>query len=250
MKKTYIKNRGRKNRARAGRQTVDASLPEWTVSFLKSSSDLAASSILDSVRELRPKERSALNQGVLAVLRGKRLRRNSALRSGAVRLVVAMLPQTFALFEELLADCSSPLWYEAQFTAFSALDRGDLSQKDQNRILALIQYYLMNVRSESGYAAWKAGDLLGDEWNTPETVQVLENLLFSAKSVAGRKAALHGIEHAIKKVLPSERERLFSLVRKVASLDRSGEVRKHAALALRGVGCHHPISERDSFLRE
>jgi len=153
--------------------------------------------------------------------------------------VVALLPQTFDLFEGLLSDCSSPLWYEAQFTAFSALDRGDLSQRDQNRVLALIERYLMNVKSGSGYAAWKAGDLLGDEWNTTETVQILEKLLFSAKSVAGRKAALHGIEHAIRKALPSERERLFSLIRKLASIDRSAEVREDASLALKGVGCHH-----------
>lgn len=222
---------------------MGSSLPEWTVSFLKRSSDLATSSILDSVRKLRPNERSALNHGVLGVLREKRLKRDSALRSGAVRFVVAMLPQTFDLFEGLLADCSSPLWYEAQFTAFSALERGDLSQRDQNRVLALIERYVMNVKSGSGYAAWKAGDLLGDEWNTPETVQVLEKLLFAAKSVAGRKAALHGIEHAIKKALPSERERLFSLVRKVASLDRSAQVRKDASLTIKGVGCHHMNSE-------
>jgi hypothetical protein len=242
MKRTYVKNRGRRSKARADRHT-DADLPDRTVSFLKSSSDLATSSILRSIRKLLPSDRSALNHGARAVLRGKRLKRDVALRSGAVRLVVALLPQTFDLFEELLSDCSSPVWYEAQFTAFSALDRGDLRKRDQNRVLALLERYLTNIKSGSGYAAWKAGDLLGDEWNSPETVQALERLLFSAKSVAGRKAALHGIEHAIKKALPSERERLFSLIRKVASVDRSGEVRKDASLALKGVGCHHLNSE-------
>lgn len=108
----------------------------------------------------------------------------------------------------------------------------------------------MNVKSESGYAAWKAGDLLGDEWNTRETVQILERLLSFAKHVAGRKAALHGLQHAIKKATPSKRETLFSLIREAASSDTSAEVRKMASLTLEGVGCHHiranPVAAKGS----
>ena len=175
----------------------------------------------------------------LRVLRDYRLKHNGVVRNGAVRLIVTLLPTTFPALEELLSDFSSSLWYEVQFTAFCALDRNDLTGTDQRRVLALVERYLMNVRSESGHAAWKAGDLLGDEWNAPETVQLLERLIFSAKHVAGRKAALHGLEHAIKKAMPADRERLFSLIRTAASADRSAELRKSASLALEGVGCHH-----------
>lgn len=173
------------------------------------------------------------------VLRDKQLKKKTALRDGTARFVVALLPQTFDLLEELLSDCSSSMWYEIQFTIFSALDRKVLREEDQRRVLALVEHYLGKVKSKSGYAAWKAGDLLGDEWNTPETVEILERLIRTAKNVAGRKAALHGMEHAIERAVPSEREKLFSLIRQVASTDPSAEVRRDATLALRGVGCHH-----------
>jgi hypothetical protein len=161
---------------------------------------------------------------------------------------VGLLPKTFAVLEKLLSDFSSPLWYEVQFTLFSALDRDDLSENEQRRVLALIENYLMTVTSGAGYAAWKAGDLLGDEWNSLETVQILARILFSSKNVAGRRAALHGMEHAIKKARPSETERLFSLIRKVASGDRSAKVRKLASLTLAGVGCHHLSANKTSSL--
>jgi hypothetical protein len=174
----------------------------------------------------------------MRVLRTKQLKSNEPLRNGAIRLIVALLPMTFPALKELLSDSSSPLWYEVHFTAFCSLDRDDLTETDQQRVLALVEHYLMNVKTESGYAAWIAGDLLGDEWNTPETVQILETLLFSAKHVAGRKAALHGMQHAIKKARPSEVKRLFSLIRTASSADPSAEVREHASLTLEGVGCH------------
>ena len=219
-----------KEKHRAGKRTTNKRVPEWALSFLKGSSD---------VRRLRPHEQTAMEQPAMRVLRDKRLKRNEALRNGAVRLVVALLPKTFPALEEFLSDSASPLWYEVQFTAFCALDRDDLGQAEQKRVVTLIEDYLMNVKSRSGYAAWKAGDLLGDEWKTRETVQILERALFAAKHAAGRNAALHGLEHAIRKATPSERQRLFSLIRKAASADRSAEVRKNANLTLEGVGCHH-----------
>ncbi len=175
----------------------------------------------------------------MRVLGDKNLKRNETLRNGAARLIVALLPKTFPTLEKLLADFSSPLWYEVQFTAFCSLDRGDLSKSDQRRVLELVEHYLMNVNSAAGRAAWKAGDLLGDEWNAPETVQILERLLFAAKYVPGRKSAIHGLQHAITKAAASERDRIFSLIQKASSVDPSADVRDKATFTLKGVGCHN-----------
>lgn len=89
--------------------------------------------------------------------------KDEKLRAGAVRLIVALLPKTFAALESLLRDCSSPLWYEVHFTIFCALERDNFAPADQARVKQLIREYLLNIRSGSGFAAWKAGDLLGDE---------------------------------------------------------------------------------------
>jgi hypothetical protein len=179
-----------------------------------------------------------LKKCAVRVLGDPRLRRDEKLRSGAVRLIVALLPTTFPLFEKMLSDSSRPLWYEVHFTAFAALDRGDMSEADQKHVLALTEQYLVNAKSEAGFAAWKAGDLLGDEWHSPETVDILERLLSSARYVGGRLAALHGIQHAMNKATPSEKDRLLSLVRKVASDDPSAEVRGHATYTLTDGGCY------------
>ena len=204
---------------------------------------MSSSFIVDDLKKQPDDKQNAMGRHALRVLCDKRLKRDEDLRNGAVRLIVALLPKTFPAVEKLLSDFTSPLWYEVQFTAFSALDRDDLSRNDQGRVLLLIENYLMRVKSESGYAAWKAGDLLGDEWNTHETVQILERLLFSAKYVVGRKAALHGLQHAIGKAVPRERESLFSLIRRAASADPSAEIRKDANLTLEGVGCHRIVAQ-------
>src|SRR5581483_3102931 len=242
MKKTYVRSpqlpkKDRKTSKRT-KQTVNSRVPERALTFFKNISVLASSYILRNLNLLSRDEQTAMQRHAKRVLRYKPLTENEALRNGAVRLIVALLPKTFPALEELLSDSSSPLWYEIHFTAFSALDRDDLTARDQRRVLTLIENYLLNAKSGSGYAAWKAGDLLGDEWNTRETVQVLKELLFSARHVAGRRAALHGMEHAIKKATPLERQSLFSLIRNVASTDASAEIRKDAKMVLKGVGCH------------
>ena len=203
-------------------------IPEWARKFLEENYNH------DS---LTPERRKALERCAIHVLNDEQLKRNENLRNGAVRLIVALLPKTFSALEKLLSDCSTPLWYEVHFVAFNSLDRSDLSETDQMRVLALVEQYLMNAKSEAGFAAWKAGDMLGDEWYTPETLRILEKLVLSARYVAGRKGALHGIQHAMTEVPPSEKERLLSLVRQVASDDPSAEVRDYATYTLKDGGC-------------
>jgi hypothetical protein len=229
MKKTYNRNQKSKKKN---------NLSEWAIGFLNQNSEYASSSILDDFKKFDHRQQAVLEKCALRVLADQRFRRNEKLRSGAVRLIVALLPHTFHAFEKLLSDFSLSFWYEVHFTAFSALDRRDLSEADQRRVLALVEKYVQNSKSEAGFAAWKAGDILGDEWFGPETVEILERLLSSARYVAGRNAALHGIQHAMSEVTPSEKKRLQSLVRKVASKDRSSEVRDYASYTLTDGGCY------------
>jgi hypothetical protein len=220
------------------KQNTNSRVPGWALAFLQSNSKFDSASILAELRRLSKTQRNAMARQALRVLGDKNLKKNEILRNGAVRLIVALLPKTFPVFEKLLADFSSALWYEVQFTIFCSLDRGDLSKSDQRRVLTLIEHYLMNVKSWAGRAAWKAADLLGDEWNAPETVRILERLLFTAKHVSGRKSAIHGLEHAIDKANAPERDRLFELIQQAASKDPSAKIRQRASSTLRGVGCH------------
>lgn len=204
---------------------MKAQIPEWARKCLEENCNYA------------PERSKALKRCAIHVLAYEKLKRNENLRIGAVRLIVELLPKTFPVLERLLSDNSSPLWYEVHFTAFNSLDRSDLSETDQVRVLALVEDYLMNAKSDAGAAAWKAGDMLGDEWYTPETLRILEKLALSARYVAGRKGALHGIQHAMDETTPSEMKRIRALLRKVASEDPSAEVRDYATYTLTDGGC-------------
>lgn len=231
MKKTYDKSHKSSPKKKANR------IPEWIIEFLNENSQYAGSSILDAFGKLNREQQRALEKCAVQLLDDRRLRREEKLRTGAVRLIVALLPRTFSVLRKQLFNSSMPLWYEVHFTAFGALDRRDLSEADQKQVLALVEQYLVNAKSDSGFAAWKAGDILGDEWYAPETVQILVRLLSSARYSVGRNAALHGIQHALNDVTASEKERLVSLVRKVAAEDPSAEVRNYATYTLTNGGC-------------
>lgn len=207
------------------------------INFIRSVNQVGSRWIREAWRQLLEQQRSAVKQAVVKAIHNSDLKKRGEIRNGAVRIIVALLPDTFSLLGELLRDQSSPLWYEVQFTALCSLDRAELSANDQKRTVELIRDYLRNVSSDAGYAAWKAGDLLGDEWRDAETVKVLEDLLSTARYATGRKAALHGIQHALNNVTSSERERLFALIKRSAEHDRSRDVRNSAKQVLRGVGC-------------
>ena len=211
--------------------------PEWACKYLEENCNYDSSSILELIRDLDSTKRKTLQSCAVAVLADEQLRSNEKLRNGAVRLIIALLPETFPILQEMLSDNLSPLWYDTHFIAFNSLERSNLSKANQQRVLALVERYLVNAKSEAGFAAWKAGDMLGDEWYAPQTVEILERLLSSARYVAGRNAALHGIQHAINEVTPSEKERLLSLVRRVASEDPSAAVRSYATYTLTDGGC-------------
>ena len=74
------------------------------MSFLKNSSKMARSFIVDNLRKQTEGKQNAIEQYALRVLRDKRLKSDEELRDGAVRLIVGLLPKTFPAVEELLSD--------------------------------------------------------------------------------------------------------------------------------------------------
>jgi hypothetical protein len=208
--------------------------------FLEQSYHAASSTILSKYQQLSKRRRSEVERFVLRALKNGRLRADEVIRDGAARLVIALLPRTFDLFEEILSDQSSPYWYEIHFAMFSALDRSDLDENSQRRVISLVRDYILQIPREAGYAAWKAGDLLGDEWLDIETRKILMELALAAKYRAGRKAALHGIEEALERDPETYRDELMRVLRQVAKNDPSNMVRGYAQYALRLRGGQSP----------
>jgi len=207
------------------------------VKFFEEVSDRDSGCIRRRLRRLPPREQARIRQLADHFVRDPALRRNEKLRNGAARTIVALLPETFSSVTELLSDSKSRLWHEVHFIILAGLDRKALRKNDQIRVLKLIQSYIREAKSNAGYAAWKAGHMLGDNWRSEETMKMLEELLFSAIYPSGRKSALHGIKHALIQASPAQSRHLFSLIQRIASEDRSAAVRLAARLALRGTQC-------------
>ena len=71
--------------------------------FLESLHLLATSAIQERLARLTKTDKRAVRDLAIGVLRGGgKLRRNEELRSGAVRLIVALLPHTFEAIESVL----------------------------------------------------------------------------------------------------------------------------------------------------
>lgn len=182
----------------------------------------------------------ALEHWTHCALNDRKLMRQESWRNTVLFFIVEFLPHTFPLLERVLNTYNWPYWYEAQFTALVWLVRRECDRSEQRKVLALVEKNLMSVRSEAGAAAWKAGDMLGDEWLRADTVKILERVVIAAPYVAGRKGAIHGIAEAIEHGGAGRKKQLISLLRRIASEDRSAAVRDYANYYLKNSGCCTP----------
>ncbi len=183
---------------------------------------------------------STLEYWTHCALNDRRLMRQEEWRNAVIAFIVEFLPHTFRLLGEILKNYNAPFWYEVQFTTLSWLVRSEYSASEQRKILALVENNLMNARSEAGCAAWKAGDMLGDEWFGADTVKILERTIYNARYAAGRKGAIHGMAHAIGNSSAAKQKQLFLLMHQVSLEDRSAAVRDYASYHVKGSSCGVP----------
>jgi hypothetical protein len=159
-------------------------------------------------------------------------------RVATVRLLVALLPDSLSQIEDWLREQSLELAHEVHFTLFCFLDEvgatPSLSGLRQQVIL-LLDDYLATVQLDVAYAAWMAGDLLGDHWPATESLPVLLRLATDAKNPVGRKGAIHGLLHLLERVEGSSAEtsRITALLERISKKDEDQEVRRYAAFVVR-----------------
>jgi hypothetical protein len=159
------------------------------------------------------------------------------LRDGAARAIIALLPESMTCVTKVLADRTARFWYEIHFIMFAALEREDFTLDEQREIETILAGYIRDVNRTSGFAAWKAGDVLGEEWRNGRTVNLLQDLLTSATYAAGRLAAIHGLAHAMKASSGPARREIRAMLEKASLEDCSTIVRKAADYVLRSDGC-------------
>lgn len=179
--------------------------------------------------------------GVAAILS------DEASRVVLARTLVALLPESYPTIAECLNRRSDDLDYEIHFSLFCYLDWITEIPKAREAvpdILHCLKDYLYQVSVDTAYAAWMAGDLLGDHWLLEESVPLLISTAQEARHSIGRLAAIHGIEYALKRtgISPSDHVNLNATLRTVAETDRSEVVRDSAIYLIERLSTTaHPI---------
>ena len=195
--------------------------------------------IADRLRSLRKSEQASLLEYCSRILSDTRRSSNETTRVAYVKTLVALLPSSLDLLEKCLKTRRGKQAYEVHFTIFCFLDELNVmraSGKTKRRILDAVSEYLHSVRSESGNAAWMAGDLLGEHWKTYQTVEILLNTVQEGRYVAGRLGALHGLDERLRQraLSSSLAKSIFDVLEKVSHYDKSLRVRFYASHILRG----------------
>jgi hypothetical protein len=198
----------------------------------------AVESVVNQVRSLRVSERKLLLATAQRMLTDVQLCRQEPFRVRAVRMLLALVPDSEPTIRLWLKDQSGRLAYEAHFTLFCYLDQvGEFFPASNLRaeLPRLVEQYLFDVRASTARAAWMAGDLLGDHWPLREGVPPLIQAAKGARFVAGRCGAIHGLTHALQRT--GSGSRLTASVMKcladVANDDTSHRVRRDARLVVK-----------------
>ncbi len=159
-------------------------------------------------------------------------------RVSVVKVLVALLPDSLMEIESWLTEYTAEHSHEVHFSLFCYLDHvAEIPSLDSLRpqVARLVEDYLATIQSEESFAAWMAGDLLGDHWPTGEGLPILLRLATAGTNLAGRKGAIHGLAHLLDRVEAgsSEANRIISLLEQISITDWDHEVRKYTAFVLR-----------------
>jgi len=169
------------------------------------------------------------------------LRKDEPTRVAAAKVIVALVPDSVDAIRRWINTKSGKDIYEVHFSLFCFLDDvPDLpgGREFATEIPSLIEKYLLKAKSDSAYAAWMAGDLLGDHWETIEALPILVKAAQEARFVAGRESAIHGLAHILNNLPKSDptTKSIITLLREISKSDRSENVKAAARVALE-TGC-------------
>lgn len=171
------------------------------------------------------------------VLQTETFRNKDSLRVCAAKVLVALLPESQATIHRWLQRTEGGRIREVHFSLFCFLDwtaRLPRAQAIARRVPDWTERYLSEAKSGSSYAAWMAGEMLGEHWDPQEAVPVLVRIAQGGPFAAGRRGALHGLAHALGRSSKPLARHIMTCLEHVKEDDRSRSVREYAALIVHG----------------
>jgi len=156
--------------------------------------------VVSSITALESKDRNSLLVMCNKKSCSEALKKLEEERVSISRIMVALLPESFSLISNILAKTRTKWDFEFHFTLFCYLDQVphfEPLKSSSQKILSLIEKYLLVARRDVAQSSWMAGDLLGKHWNPQESFPVLKRVLLNGTYICGRRGALKGFEELL-----------------------------------------------------
>ena len=159
--------------------------------------------ITKTIQDLNKANRERLFALSKSSVNDKKIIKDHSSRLALVHILVNLMPESVEIIKELINRKSDKFDYEMHFSLFCFLDDvPDLpgGLKFAREIPSIIEKYLMEIKTETAYAAFMAGDLLGEHWYVDEARPILMKIAKKARYSAGRHSAIHGLEHVLQQL--------------------------------------------------
>jgi hypothetical protein len=205
------------------------------VSHLKSL--LSLDPVTSNFEDIAKKIRKYLLEICNKAFRNEVTRKNEPTRVACSKVLVALVPDSINAIKYWINRSTGKQIREIHFSLFCFLDDiPDLpgGKAFAEEIPAIIEDYLLKINTETAYAAFMAGDLLGDHWEPDVALPILMKVAKEAKYWVGRENAIGGLEHLFHNFKKSKikRDQIFNTIRTISKNDRSENVRISAKLVL------------------
>jgi hypothetical protein len=196
--------------------------------------------LVDNILRLGTRQRHNLLSICELTFNDTNVRKDEHSRVAAAKLISGLVPDSAGVIRHWLTEKSGKYVYEIHFSLFCFLDQVPTvpySKEFAREIPSLIENYLMEVKSDSGSAAFMAGDLLGDHWDTKEAIPILIRAAKGARFAAGRHNAVWALGHIYQRIEDQDqaRKNIITLIKEISKRDRSNEVRITARLVIEDV---------------
>ncbi len=191
--------------------------------------------VLRKVRRLSLSNRNRLLELLKDELRTQSFSKESE-RVSLAKLLVAVYPLSQKLIEGSLFSKRGKNMREFHFSMFCYLDHiRELRPGSVPRICRLIGKYMeQSPRNDTAMATWMAGDLLGDHLPLKNALPILARVSQKAPHSHIRKAALHGLSHALNRSTKSgQLLEIKNLLTKISATDSNASVRRLAGRVLK-----------------
>lgn len=149
-------------------------------------------------------------------------------RVGAVKCLLALMPDSREELRKLILGTTYPLHGEVHFSIFCFADElaDFVDPMEYVQFIEMVGDYIVRTESNVSEALWMAGHFLGGHCNDPLAIGVLVSAARRARYVNGRLSAVDGLTESYERTQEAQRRHeILSVLRDVSTNDRSSTVR-------------------------